>query len=334
MSQPRTDILFPVGRLVMGNLYEPSTKDAAGNPLTVKTGPNKGQPRVDFFFAVAIAKGTETHWAYAEWGGKIWGVGHAFMAQAGQMGKNFAWKIVDGDSQEPNKRGVKPCTREGYAGHWIVHFSSGFAAKIFNRDGSQPMPEVDAVNPGDYVQVLGSCSANGEVQNPGVYLNHSLVAFQGYGPRITFGPDAGSVGFGQGALPAGASATPIGGMAPPAAPGAPAAPMAAPGAPMPPAPGMGAPAAPLPTAPAPALPPPHAGFIPAHTGATVGAPPPNPAIPPTPGMAPAPPGPAALTTTYPSNVMTAAANGMTYEQWRGAGWSDEQLLAHGKMIRQ
>lgn len=324
MSQPRTDILFPVGRLVLGNLYEPQTKDAAGNPLVNKTGNNKGQPRVDFFFAIAIPKGAETHWAYTEWGGKIWAAGHAFMQNASQLGKNFAWKIVDGDSQEPNKRGVKPCTREGYAGHWVVHFSSGFAAKVFNSDGSQPMPQPNAVNPGDYIQVMGSCAGNGETTNPGVYLNHSLVAFQAFGQRITFGPDPSSVGFGQGVqLPAGASATPIGGMtAPPV------------GAAPPAGPAMGAPAAPLPSAPAPALPPPHGGFIPAQTGATIPAQPPQAATPPAPGMAPSPPSPAASTTTYPSNVMTAAANGMSYEQWRGAGWSDEQLLAHGKMVRQ
>ena len=56
------NILTPPGRLVQGSLYKGSTQDAEGNPLIVKTGPNAGQSRVDYFFAVAIPKGSETHW--------------------------------------------------------------------------------------------------------------------------------------------------------------------------------------------------------------------------------------------------------------------------------
>jgi len=58
---------------------------------------------------------------------------------------------------------------------------------------------------------------------------------------------------------------------------------------------------------------------------TKSAPPPNPAftqMPPPPPPAP-PAGPR----------MTAAAGGASYEQMRGAGWSDDQLIAAGMMTR-
>jgi len=52
----KVNITSPVGRIVMGSLYDPSTTDAEGKPLVVKTGPNAGQPRVNYFFALAIPK--------------------------------------------------------------------------------------------------------------------------------------------------------------------------------------------------------------------------------------------------------------------------------------
>ena len=52
---------------------------------------------------------------------------------------------------------------------------------------------------------------------------------------------------------------------------------------------------------------------------------PAPAVPPqAPPAAPATPPPAA-----PGLIMTAAANGMTYQQYKDAGWSDEQMITNG-----
>lgn len=210
-------ILTPVGRLVQGSLYKGQTQDAEGNRLVIKTGPNAGQPRTDYFFALAVAKGGETHWSQTEWGKQIWGVGQRSFPQGQFNAPTFAWKITDGDSQVPNRRGRKPCEREGFPGHWVLSFSSGYAPKIFNRDGTSPIQEPDVVKLGYYVQVAGSCGGNGSSQQPGVYLNHNMVALAGYGPEITVGPDAAAIGFGQAPLPAGASMAPVGGMtAPPA----------------------------------------------------------------------------------------------------------------------
>lgn len=299
----KTDILFPTGRLVAGNLYKPNTQDAEGRPLIYKSGAQKDQPRVDFFFAIAIPKGAEQHWASTEWGAKIWVAGHAFMPSAGQL-PSFAWKVVDGDSQIPNRKGKKPCDREGYKGNWVVSLSSSYAPRIYNRDGTAVITDVDAVKPGYYIQVYGNVDGNGSQQQPGVFINHSMVSLQAYGEEIVFGPDAAAVGFGGGALPAGASATPVGGAFAPA--------------PLPAA--VPAPA----PAPAPAYQAPHAPVAPPVSVATA-VPAPNPAILAVPPV-PAPAAPAA-----PARVMTPAATN-TYEAYIAAGWTDALLVANGLML--
>jgi len=204
----RVELLTPVGRLVQGSLYTPNDTDALGNPLTIKTGAKAGQPTQSFYFAVAIAKGSEQHWSQTEWGAKIYSVGVAGFPNGHYQQPSFAWKIVDGDSQIPDSKGRKPCDREGYAGHWVLKFSSSFAPKIVNRDGSKEITQKDHTNLGDYVQVLANVAPNNSPQTPGIYLNHIYVAHSGYGERISVGPDPKSVGFGQAPLPPGASITP------------------------------------------------------------------------------------------------------------------------------
>jgi hypothetical protein len=229
-------ITTPVGRLVQGSLYKGNDTDANGSPLVVKTGPNVGQARTEFYFAVAIPKGQEQHWNQTEWGRQIWDEAAKSWPNGEYERPDFSWKIVDGDSQVPNKKNVKPCDVQGFAGHWVMKFSSGFAPQIFNADGSQQLVEEGAVKLGYYVQVNGSANSNGNAQNPGMYLNHSMVAFSAYGDEIRVGPDAASVGFGGQPLPAGASSAPTGGgsfnpAAPTPAAAAPAAaPVAAPAA--------------------------------------------------------------------------------------------------------
>lgn len=332
MSQ-RVNITSPVGRIVMGSLYDPSTTDAEGKPLVVKTGPNAGQPRVNYFFALAIPKGAEPHWAHTPWGQQIWNVGNQAFPNAAQS-PAFAWKIEDGDSQIPNKKGRKPCDNEGWRGHWILKFSGGFAPKVYRQEGAGyvQVMQKDFCKPGYFVEVAFSVEGNGSQSQPGVYLNHSMVCFRAYGQEITFGPDVASAGFGAAPLPAGASMTPPAGAIP--MPQAPAAAPALPGAPagyapppgLPQVPGV-APAAPLP-----------AGFAPTPSVPAPGAPAPIPVTPnpgfvqmPPPAAAPAPmappPAPAA-----PVRQMTAAAQGIPYESYIQQGWTDAMLVQNGLML--
>lgn len=312
MSNTRVNFTTPVGRLVMGSLYKPQTTDADNKPLLVKNGPNAGQPTVRYFFAVAVPKNPgEQHWASTEWGAKIWETGHAGFPQGQANAPTFAWKVVDGDSQIPNTKGKKPCDREGYPGNWVISFSSGFPPKIYNRDGSAAIVEPDAVKLGYYVQVNGDVDANGNSMKPGVYINHNMVALSAYGPEIVVGPDVASAGFGAAALPAGASATPLASFAPPSAPAAPAY-----------APPAGAPAAPYPATGAMPMSPSNPAFLQV----------PPPVAPAAPAMV-APPAPAAPVAPAPTApVMTPAANGVSYDAYRSAGWSDLQLRAAGMMV--
>lgn len=227
MAKNRVSFLTPVGRIVKGSLYKPQDKDAEGKPLVVKRGPNAGGPRVDYYFGLAIPKGSPTErWQDTTWGRIIQQAGVSAFPAGQHQFPSFAWKVTDGDSTIPNKKMKKPCDQEGHKGHWILNFSSGFAPKICNSDGSQMLTEPDAVKCGYYVQVYGSVTDNGSDNQPGVILNHDAVSFQGYGPEIHTGIDTAAVGFG-GALPVGASSTPIG-QAPAAAPVATPAPAPAP----------------------------------------------------------------------------------------------------------
>lgn len=218
----RENFTTPVGRLVMGSLYKPQTTDAEGKPLTVKSGPNAGQAKVSYFFAVAIPKNPgEQHFSQTPWGQTIWRVGHTAFPQAAQS-PSFAWKVVDGDSAVKNTKGVAPNTREGYPGNWVISFSSGFAPKIYNKDGTQAIVEPDAVKLGYFVQVNADVDGNGSQQKPGVYINHSMVALSAYGPEIAVGRDPSEAGFGAAPLPAGAMAAPPVAFSPAPPPAAPA----------------------------------------------------------------------------------------------------------------
>jgi len=298
----RINITTPVGRLVGGSLYDPETKDFEGKPLTMK---DKVTPRVDFQFGVAIPKtpGVQ-HWASEAWGAPIWALGHQAFPNEAQR-PDFAWKIQDGDSTIPNKRGRKNADREGYPGHWVLWFSGGYAPQVWNADGSQQILERDAVKPGYYVQVFGNISPNTGA-SAGLYINHSMVALTAYGPEIRVGPDVTAAGFGQGvALPPGASATP--------------------------------PAANFNPAPPPVgnvAPPPVAGYAPPPVNSLpppVSVPPPVSAPPPVVAVAP---NPAILTPPVadPRNAKLTGTGGGTYEQLITGGWTDALLIAHGHML--
>jgi hypothetical protein len=295
-----TSFTTVTGRLVWGDLYEPRTTDYDGNPLTVKSGPDTGKLTQRFEFGFAVKKNPgEQHWANSALGAIIWAQGHKDHPAAAQR-PDFAWKVVDGDSTIPNRKGNKPCDKEGFPGHWVFTFSSTYAPRIVNANGSAYILEKDAVNPGDYVQVAGSVAGNTGA-TPGVYLNHNFVALQGHGEPIVNGPDPKTLGFGGGPQPAGMSSVPVGSMsAPPVTPVPPQTVVVAP--PIPPA-AVPAPAA----APAPVVTPvvPHPGIL---------------ATPTPPPVAPAAPvGP----------VMTAKANGTSYAAFIAAGWTDETLRANG-----
>lgn len=353
MANERVNITSPVGRFVMGSLYKPRITDYDGKPLVFKTGQNAGQPRVDYYIALAIPKQGEGHWGYTVWGAQIWQTGCAKFPVASQR-TDFAWKIEDGDSTAPNRKNRRPCDNDGWRGHWIIKLSGAFAPKIYKIEGGAHLQvtDVDFIKPGYWMQVAFNVDGNGNEKNPGVYLNHSMVCFSGFGQEISFGPNVEEAGFGAAPLPAGVSAVPLGTAMP-----IPGAPPTAPGYPV----TYNQPPATLP--PAPVYPNPRFLQVPPGNQAPPPAGPLPGAYPPPPALqaAPAPPdgayapgaspayapqyAAAPVTIQYPSNVppappmapapsyrMTEKAAGATREAFHAANWTDAQLIQQGFML--
>lgn len=313
-----TDILFPEGRLIMGDCYIGSDKDSKGNPRVIKSGPNAGNPTKNYFMGVAIPKGAEQAWYQTTWGQQILAVAAA--AHPGMyQNPAFSWKIEDGNSAIPNKSNSRMCDVEGAPGHWILKFSTNIAPGIYSRNEQGALVDVTAnvgaLKRGYWVQVSGSVRGN-TGDTPGIYLNHNMVLFTRPDTVITSGPDANAV-FG-----AAGPAQPLPGVA------------AVPFAAAPAMPAMGVPAMPAATGtpasmalPAqPTMVAPNPGFLagpgaPAMPGAVPAALPMAPAMPMAPAAPPVPAGP----------VLTAAgaATGFTLAQFRASGWTDDQLRANG-----
>lgn len=195
MSSQADSFLTPVGRLVMGDCFTPNEKDAEGNPLIVKNGPNAGQLRKEWFVGIAIDK-ADPGWpvlhnlirqrAKADFP-------HLFDPAGNCLSPKFAWKIIDGDSQLPNSKMVRPCDKPGFPGCWVLCFSSGYAPKVYQRGGNEMITDPSGVQRGYYVRVAGSVRGNESTQQPGVFLNMSLVELVGFGEIIKTGPDAAAV---------------------------------------------------------------------------------------------------------------------------------------------
>lgn len=330
----KVNFTTPVGRLVQGDLYTPNDKDAENKPLVYKTGPNAGQPRIEYYAALAIPKtrgpdGQVQHWATTEWGAKIWQAGHAFMPNAHALGDNFAWKVKDGDSTKPNKRGKIPAQTEGFPGNWILSLSSGYPPVTYTMVNQPPkspaaFPQKDGINLGDYVEINANVDGNGAQNQPGVFVNLGMVCLNSYGVRISKGPDVASAGFGASGVTVGSTTPPAGFTPPvqqtpamPAAPGTVAPPVPTPATPTPPVPpGTAAYTTALPTPPAPGVP--NPGMLQA----------PGVPVVPLPGSVPLPP-----PVAPPAGpTMTAAAQGNTYAQMIAQGWTDATLRQHGMVV--
>jgi len=360
MSEQRFEFNLPVGRIVQGDLYTANDKDQNGAALKNL----KGEPKILYFFAVAIPK-TQADAAplvqlqqngfdgrpvqvpgfvCSPWGQVL--LNAAFsdpqLTPGHQMPRDtrFAWKVVDGDSTElgGGNQPKRICDYEGFAGHWIVKFSTTLQPRIFDSN-LQPLLQEGVVKRGFYVQVTATATHNHNRMKPGIYINPDHVIFRGYGQEIQGGfsdPRTRNIDL-SAPLPAGASATPVStlpvGAPSSATPAGAALPVPSntmvAGAPV--APNGPSGWAPAPAAAAPVAVAPNPGFLP-----SVGAPlpagqpgiapaagavaPGNPALIPPPPRAPAGP------------VMTSKANGATYEQFRANGWTDDAMRAQGYLV--
>lgn len=212
-------VMTPVGRLVGGSLYSSNAIDNFTKiPYTFKSGANKGQPQVRYYFYLAIPKGKETHWKETGWGEKIWSVGAQAFGISMINAKDFSWKIDDGD--DVSIRGeTRLCDREGYSGNWILNCGARSKPEdkprpIFNANGTSSVADDFIVRNGYYVQVSINAVPNGADNKPGIYLFYDCVYFAAYGQPIDSRVPPSERGAGQCELPPGASLTPIGSMPP------------------------------------------------------------------------------------------------------------------------
>ncbi len=184
MSECDNTFLTPVGRFVDGNFIDGSTKDYHGQPIIIKSGNNQGQPGVRFWAAIAFEKDNAEFLELYNNIKKVGELGFPQLFQNGNAPAGFSWKIGDGDSTIPNKKGTILCQKEGYPGNWILNFSTSFAVKIFDHAGDEVIENKGYIKLGDFVRISGSVTANNNSNNPGVYLNMSLAQHVAYGPRI------------------------------------------------------------------------------------------------------------------------------------------------------
>lgn len=107
---------------------------------------------------------------------------------------NFHFKITDGDGYD--KQGVHNATKEGFAGHWVLRFSSQFLPKRFYQGqtrADQEITQPGAIKRGDHVRVLFTAAGNGSTQSPGLFVRSSAIELYYVGNAIVSagtGPDA------------------------------------------------------------------------------------------------------------------------------------------------
>jgi len=207
-----TNTITPVGRIVQGDAFKPNTTNMEGKPLVDRN----GQPRVEYFLALAIEK-TNPDWP-------------AFKAQMDQVAMQawpggqfnapaFSFKITDGDGVD--KFGAPNANREGFAGCWVLKATNGFAPqRVANAGATVINEESGQLKRGDYARFVVTMSGNNNQTNPGIYVNLKIIEFIGFGEAIVGGPDAAEfLGGAQGAyMPAGMSQTPVAPQAQPMAP--------------------------------------------------------------------------------------------------------------------
>lgn len=105
---------------------------------------------------------------------------------SGQLPKNFAMKIVDGDTEVDDK-GKPYSMREGHAGHMVVSFSSLWEVKWYQFDGVNYQEINAGVKTGDFVDVNFTLTAHSPSPKGGVagfYVEPKAILFTGVGDAI------------------------------------------------------------------------------------------------------------------------------------------------------
>lgn len=165
------ELVLPVGRLVGGHPMKRRGKTDKHNKPVLD---DAGNQKTDIYIGFAVAKRGEQHWNQTAWGAQIWNEGLAAWPHGQYNAPTFAWKITDGDSQIPNKKGTKPCEREGYPGHWVLQLSTMLNVPCFHPGKYDPIQAIKnpaEIKAGDYCKVMIDVKGNDAAESPGLYLN-------------------------------------------------------------------------------------------------------------------------------------------------------------------
>lgn len=188
-----------IGRIVQGDLESLSNLDfQTGKPRLNAQG---GEKSPENFYAIAFPKlingQPNQDWARVDAylkniARRDWPTFHPNGGQC--VNPNFHFKITDGDGYD--KQGVHNATKEGFAGHWVLRFSSQFLPKRFYQGQTRPDQEITApgvIKRGDHVRVLFTAAGNGSTQSPGLFVRGTAVELFFEGKAIVSagsGPDA------------------------------------------------------------------------------------------------------------------------------------------------
>ena len=204
------------GRIVAGHpMKDQERYDDNGQKIM-----KDGKPVTQRYTGLAIPKNGSTDWKQTDWGRQFYAEGTNAVngyKNGEDQHPSFSWKITDGDSTIPNKRGKKPCEQTGYSGHWVVHISTEIPYGCYHvgkYDPIQAIQNPDEITCGDNVRVLVDVKPNrrkdgSAAKTPGIYVNPRLLELSSKGEPIInepSGPSASAV-FGGGA-PAQVAPTP------------------------------------------------------------------------------------------------------------------------------
>ena len=199
----------PVARLIHGHPMKQNTRtdDVTRQPMIGKD----GQPVKEVYIGIGIPKGQEADWKETDWGKQI--MMAALDAENGYDSAttrrpDFSFKVVNGDSDIPNKNGIAPNTDPHKRGHWVLNLTTRIPYPCYHVGKYNPLDAIqdaNAIKLGDYVRVNIVAKGNKPAKSPGVYLNPNLLELSRPGEAIVregSGPDAASVFGGAPSAPA------------------------------------------------------------------------------------------------------------------------------------
>jgi hypothetical protein len=212
----KIDVLVE-GRLVAGHPMNRNQKrDDNGQPKLNTA----GQPMMETFFGVAVPKAGVPDWKATPWGALFVQAATSSWTAGEHLRPDFSWKVIDGDSQIPNKSGNRPCDREGYPGHWVIMATTMLTVRchhVGKWESHEVIQDKNEIKCGDYCRAFFEVRGNKPSQSPGIYVNPSLFELTRPGELIqTGGPSAAAVFGGAAPVQQVAPPAPVQQVAPPA----------------------------------------------------------------------------------------------------------------------